>query len=404
MRPWKTGIRLPQAQPEPPTALKGQERVVIPMQWGETALVRVGERVRLGQRIADGTGDMVPLHASISGHIAAVAPRTCADGKRYPAIVIENDGEERLDPSVRSRALLDEFSDELLLGLLFESGIRLPDGTPLASAVADAGPGLKTLIISAMDPEPWLYAEDAALAFDTEAALSGIRVLERLSHPETVVIAAGAHQKTAIGAVARWTGRRLRLAVMPDVYPTCHPQRLAELIGNVEAGQSCRTAGVLVLPVSAAAACGHAAYEGMPVTTQTVGVDWGTGRALFTAPVGTPVSAVLKAAGCDESNVILGGPMTGARLENLSVPLTKGMSGLTVLTESPAADKTACIRCGRCAAVCPVGLKPYLCQTRRAAQSFSACIRCGACQYSCPAGLPLMQSLNRRHKEVAGIG
>lgn len=398
------GIRLPRSQSSPPSDLPLQRRLAIPMEWGETSLVQVGEQVRLGQRIADGAGEMVPLHASASGTVTAVAPKTCADGKRHPTIVIENDGLELPDMSIRRRALLDDLSDELLLALLFEAGIRLPDGTPLASAVGDAGPGLKMLIINAMDLEPGCCTEDAALCGDGEAALSGIRILERLTKPEIIVVAVGAHQKNALRAAGRWTGKRLRLAVLPDVYPAAHPRRLAELLGDLRPGASPRESGILVLPITAAADCGHAAYEGSPVIHQNVCVNWGAGQAIFRAPLGTPVSAVLEAAGQSGDTVLLGGPMTGMVLDNLTVPITKGMACLTLLPAAAEQPQTACIRCGRCASVCPANLKPYLSLLRPGRLSWRRCLRCGACQYCCPAGLPLLQAMYGKRKEAAGIG
>lgn len=404
MHPLERGIRLPRATAEAPGRLPPQQRVTIPLQWGETALVQVGETVLLGQRIADGSGDTVPVHASVSGTVAAIAPRTCADGRRHPAIVLQNDGAEQWDSAVCARALLDDLSDELLLNTLFEAGIRLPDGMPLASAIADAGPGVQMLIISAMDPEPSLCTEDAVLAFDTEAALSGIRVLERLLRPQNLVLAVGAGQKAAIRAAERWIGQRLRLAVTPDVYPAGHPRRLAELIGGLQPGQTAREGGVLVLPVSAAAAAGRSAYEGLPVVEQLVCISWGDGHSLLKAPLGAPVSAVLRAAGHDGGLVLAGGPMTGVCLDNLSVPVVKGLSGLTLLPRQAAPRQTACIRCGRCAAVCPAGLQPWQSQCRRARRDWNGCLRCGACQYSCPAGLPLLQAMGRRGREVAGVG
>ena len=86
---------------------------------------------------------------------------------------------------------------------------------------------------------------------------------------------------------------------------------------------------------------------------------------------------------------------------SLDVPLTKGTSGVTVLTrdEVRKARETACVRCGRCVDVCPLRLVP----TRLALASrvgdvelakryyISACMECGCCAYVCPASIPLVQ-------------
>lgn len=384
---YRRGIPMLRALSSAPTVLPPQPRLTLPLLWGETPLVRPGEPVAMGQKVADGAGDTVPLHAPVSGTVAAIEPQPAADGREVLSIVLDNDGENRPAPSLRPRAVLDDLTDEELLALLYESGVRLPDGTPLAAAVADAGPGVETLIVRAMDVEPSLSAEDAVLCFDGECAGSGIRVLERLLHPRQVLLAAGKRQKQAAAAAGRWLGGRLQLSLVPDRYPDAHPRLLAEALAGVRPGQTVRESGVLVVPVSAAAAAGRALYDGIPAVRQTVCIAWGDGQALIAAPIGAPISALLRAAGRPEGTLLLGGPMTGTVLSNPQGPLMAGMTGLTVLSSQTAAlSPTACIRCGRCAAVCPMDLRPWLAAGGSAA---AHCIGCGLCQYVCPAWLPL---------------
>jgi electron transport complex protein RnfC len=99
--------------------------------------------------------------------------------------------------------------------------------------------------------------------------------------------------------------------------------------------------------------------------------------------------------------VVAGGPMMGFTLGSLDVPVTKGTSGITVLTRGEArkAVETRCIRCGRCAEVCPMRLVPTkLALAARAADPalarryhVAACMECGCCAYACPASIPLVQ-------------
>ena len=91
----------------------------------------------------------------------------------------------------------------------------------------------------------------------------------------------------------------------------------------------------------------------------------------------------------------------GFTLGNLEVPVTKGTSGITVLSrdEIRRTEETACVRCGRCVDVCPMRLVP----TRLALASragdwelasnyhIAACMECGCCAYECPAAIPLVQ-------------
>jgi pyruvate-ferredoxin/flavodoxin oxidoreductase len=96
-------------------------------------------------------------------------------------------------------------------------------------------------------------------------------------------------------------------------------------------------------------------------------------------------------------------PAMGFTVTDLSVPVTKGTGGLTILTQAEldAEAATVCIRCGRCLDVCPLGLMPTsIAQAVRHDQldlarrlDLEACCECGCCAYECPARVPLVQYL-----------
>jgi len=102
--------------------------------------------------------------------------------------------------------------------------------------------------------------------------------------------------------------------------------------------------------------------------------------------------------------------MMGFALNDLKVPVTKGTSGIVVLTQEEArrADETQCIRCGACVDVCPLNLVP----TKLALASrhrdwavakryhLMACCECGCCAYVCPAALPLVQLMRRGKAQI----
>ena len=77
-------------------------QVVIPMQQHIgapcTPLVQVGDRVLRGQKIGDGEGLCVPVHASVSGTVIAIEPRPHTSGRMVNAIVIENDFKDEAIP------------------------------------------------------------------------------------------------------------------------------------------------------------------------------------------------------------------------------------------------------------------------------------------------------------------
>jgi electron transport complex protein RnfC len=134
------------------------------------------------------------------------------------------------------------------------------------------------------------------------------------------------------------------------------------------------------------------------------------------APIGASLAELVKFCGGlkpDAARAIAGGPMMGFALQTLDLPVTKGTSGIVILSQAEArrSEETACVRCGRCVDVCPLRLVPT--KLALAARHgdwdtarrhhLRACCECGCCAYVCPAGIPLVQliRLGKVSKELA---
>jgi electron transport complex protein RnfC len=105
--------------------------------------------------------------------------------------------------------------------------------------------------------------------------------------------------------------------------------------------------------------------------------------------------------------------MMGKSISSLSVPVTKGSSGLLVISEKEAPRKLIqnCIRCAKCVEACPMGLEPYLFMTLTELEEWDKlekelimdCIECGCCTYSCPSTRPLLDYLRLGKTKVGDI-
>ena len=162
----------------------------------------------------------------------------------------------------------------------------------------------------------------------------------------------------------------------------------------------------------------EAVQKNKPLIERVVTV---TGKGLakpgnFKVRIGTPISALIAAAGGlpeDAGKVINGGPMMGRAMVNLDAPVTKGSSGVLVMSGSEACREAAdtCIKCGKCVNVCPMGLEPYLLSklSRKGMWEqaekgiITDCIECGSCQFTCPAHLPLLDFIRLGKAKVMGI-
>ena len=105
--------------------------------------------------------------------------------------------------------------------------------------------------------------------------------------------------------------------------------------------------------------------------------------------------------------------MMGRAMVNLASPVTKGCSGITILSGAEASreQQSACIKCAKCVSACPMALEPYYLSklSRKGAwdvveaHNITDCIECGSCQYTCPASLPLLDYIRLGKQTVMGI-
>ena len=171
------------------------KQVVIPMQQHIGApcqpLVAVGDRVLRGQKIGDGEGLCVPVHASVSGTVIAIEPRPHTSGRMVNAIVIENDFQDETVPEVGCDLPLEQLDAETVLHTIREAGIVGMGGAAFpgnVKALTSMGK-IDTLIANACECEPYITADDSLLRTEPEHVLEGMMILRQILKPERVVLA-----------------------------------------------------------------------------------------------------------------------------------------------------------------------------------------------------------------------
>jgi len=396
------------------------ETVVIPMLQHIGApcrpLVNVGDRVLVGQKIGDGEGLCVPVHASVSGKVIAVEPRPHVSGRAVMAVVIENDKQDERIKAEAYDAPLDKLDNDKVLHIIREAGIvgmggaAFPGNVKALSAMGN----VDTLIANACECEPYITADDSLLRTEPEHVLEGMQLLRHILKPQRTVLAVEDNKAAAIDKVRAVLDKfpGIELAVLPTRYPQGAEKQLIQAVTGrqVPGGALPVSVGCAVFNVSTYAAIYRAVRLGMPLTERIITVS---GEAIaepqnFRVRIGTTFHDLIEVAGGlndKTERVISGGPFMGVAQGDLNAPLVKATNCVLCLMKDKngAAENPVCLRCGKCVGVCPMKLQPlYMYRFEKAGNlkeltrlNVTDCIECGSCAYTCPGKLPLVEHFRK---------
>ncbi len=374
-------------------------------------LVAVGQRVTVGQKVGDGTGLCAPVHASVSGTVVAVEERPHPGGTQVLSVVIENDGRDDLSPDIHPRESIGELDAQALIDILREAGITGMGGAgfPTYFKLSSGLGKVDTVIVNGAECEPYITADDRLMRQTPERVMGGLRIIRKILQPERTAIGIEANKPEAIEAMRAVLEEGEELLPLRVRYPQGAEKQLIQSVTGrcVPPGGLPAAVGCAVFNAATCAAIYDAVYAGMPLVRRAVTV---TGGAIahpgnFIAPIGTPFSELIEAAGgfaCTPYKILCGGPMMGLAQYTIDAMTIKGCNAITCLSEKDRRGQAAqhCIRCGKCVENCPMHLMPLFMHKASAAGKLERlkelhvadCIECGCCAYGCPAGIPLVQS------------
>ena len=378
-------------------------------------VVGIGERVLKGQLIAATEGSLgAPVHAPSSGTIVAIEPWPVPRryGDNAPCIIIECDGEDRAVEPAEAVSDYRELAPEALLARILHGGIVGLGGAvfPTAQKLMQAAASeLEYLILNGVECEPYISCDDMLMREYASELLGGAQILLHALGLQTAYVVVESDKPEALERLGEAMGElgdpRLILKQVPTIYPSGGEDQLVQLVANreVPSGGLPTDVGCLVQNVGTAAAIYNWIVHNEPLVSRitTVTGDGVANPVNVEARLGTTVADIVEHIGgyTDQAQqLIIGGPMTGKSVTTDRVPLVKATNCILVMSEAPAiGPEMPCIRCGDCAAVCPVQLLPqqlfwYACaddEAKLRSYGLIDCIECGCCDLVCPSHIPL---------------
>jgi len=392
------------------------KRLLVPLQQNIGAapelLVKRGDTVLKGQPLARPAAGQLSamVHAPSSGIVRDILLHPVPGANRALCCQIECDGDDTRWPGYTATDDWLTRQPSELLELVQESGTVGLGGAlfPTAAKLSGEQP-VHTLILNGVECEPRINCDDALMRCQPHQIILGARILMHILDARECYIALKADTPAAVSslrlALADEQNDRIKLALIPPVYPAGGEAQLIELISGTEipSGGLPRDIGVICQNVATAAAVANFFTTGEPLVSRVVTVA-GSGIAdpvNVLARGGTPIKELLEFAGgptSDTPQIVMGGPMMGIDLPELSTPVTKACNCLYVRPEAmPEPSAMPCIRCDDCTPVCPAGLMPQLLLLASRTNDFERlgqlgiadCIECGCCDYVCPSHIEL---------------
>ena len=418
----------------PSSTMPPPEKVILPMQQHIGApcipTVKKGDHVYVGTVVGDSEAYVsAPVHASVSGTVTEITQVMLTGGQMTQAVVVGSDGKMEKDPAIAPPPPITT-KEELAkaaraAGLVGLGGAGFPAHVKLN---VPEGKTIDTLLVNVAECEPYVTSDHREALENGRNVLEGVYHVKEILGVQRVIIAVEDNKPDVIQKLSEIADDpkrdpldQVRVLPLKSRYPQGAEKVLVQACTGrkVPAGKLPADVGCLVMNIGSLSFLASYMRTGMPLTLKRVTLD---GSAIahpqnVIVPVGTPIKDVVAFCGgykAEPKKLIMGGPMMGVAITSDELPILKQNNAILAFDQREAQlrQPTACIRCGRCVAACPMHLMPTKLEQAVERQDVEAlqsldimtCMECGCCSFSCPAGRRLVQAIRLGKNYVRKVG
>lgn len=338
-------------------------------------LVKLNDKVKINTILATSSND-TSIVSSVSGKVVECDK----------IIKIENDYKEQVKKIDTKNLTKDKFIE-----LLKDSGIRGMGGAGFPTYKKYQN-NIHTLIVNAVECEPFITADYTLVKLYAKEIVDTIKKIMEINNIEKTIIAVKKNNYGIEKMLEPFLTQNIVLYQTKDIYPAGWGKSLIKEILKIDYNSHANELGIVVNNISTIYAI-KKLLDGIRLDSRIVTI---TGeiekKGNYLIKIGTNVKDII-----ETDNLIIGGPMMGEKYDN---PIIDATTKCLLVLNNKEEKTNPCLRCGKCAMVCPVGLEPVLINDNKENKEklknlrIDKCIKCGLCSYICPSKINLRDIIN----------
>ena len=375
--------------------------------------VKPGDYVSIGTTIGKNAIAEIPLTSTVSGTVIGFENKYLSNGKLVKCVVIENDFKEKYQDKVGKVNNITKYTKDEFLYLLKKCAITGMSGSAFPTYIKyETNKDIKCLIVNGAECEIYASADGARMYNNPEEILECTDAIMEIMHIEKAYIAINEKNEVIINKFLKHINTYPNIKIYPlvNAYPNGYERYLVSEILGLTYDKLPIEVGVINENVSTIYAIYEALKYHKPLIERIVTISGKgvTKENNYLLKIGTNLNEVFLKTNIKKELknplIIAGGAMMGTSIPSDELIISADTNCILVL-EDAKEEPTACLKCGKCAEVCPMNLIPSLIMENSNMYKelkVKDCINCGLCSYVCPSKIEVREIIKKIKEDHHG--